>query len=66
MKASKFRDMSKEDLIQEETELRRQLLRIRFQATVGQTDSAGKMKDIRRDIARIKTVLTEMERQGLR
>ena len=62
MKASKFRDMSKEDLVQEETELRKQLLRIRFQAATGQTESAGKMKDIRRDIARIKTVLTEMER----
>ena len=66
MKASKFRDMAKEDLVQEETELRRQLLRIRFQAATGQTESAGKMKDIRRDIARIKTVLTEMERQGSR
>ncbi|MCL2877490.1 MAG: 50S ribosomal protein L29 [Acidobacteria bacterium] len=66
MKASRFRDMSKEDLIQEETELRRQLLRIRFQAATGQTEGAAKMKDIRRDIARIKTVLTEMERQGLR
>ncbi|MDR0310376.1 MAG: 50S ribosomal protein L29 [Acidobacteriota bacterium] len=66
MKASKFRDMSKEDLVVEETELRKQLLRIRFQAATGQTESAGKMKDIRRDIARIKTVLTEMEHQGLR
>jgi large subunit ribosomal protein L29 len=66
MKASKYRDMAKEDLMQEETELRKQLLRIRFQAAVGQTESAGRMKDIRRDVARIKTVLTEMERQGLR
>ena len=66
MKASKLRDMSKEDLIQEEKELRKQHLRIRFQAAVGQTENAGKMKDIRRDIARIKTVLTEMERQGLK
>ena len=66
MKVSKFRDMAKEDLVQEETELQRQLLRIRFQAAAGQTENAGKMKDIRRDIARIKTVLTEMERQGSR
>jgi large subunit ribosomal protein L29 len=66
MKASRYRDMAQEDLMQEETELRKQLLRIRFQAAVGQTESAGKMKDIRRDIARIKTVLTEMERQGAR
>ena len=66
MKASKFRDMAKEDLIQEELELRKQLLRIRFQAAAGQTESAPKMKDIRRDIARIKTVLTEKQRQELR
>ena len=62
MKASKFRDMTKDDLVLEETELRKQILRIRFQAATGQTESAGKMKDIRRDISRIKTVLTEMER----
>ena len=66
MKASKFRDMSKEDMIQEETELRKQLLRIRFQAAAGQTESAPRMKGIRQDIARIKTVLTEIEREGLR
>jgi large subunit ribosomal protein L29 len=61
MKASKMRDMSKEDLILEESELRKQLLRIRFQAAVGQVESAPKMKGIRRDIARIKTILQEME-----
>ena len=61
MKASKMRDMAREDLIQEESELRKQLLRIRFQAAVGQVESAPKMKDIRRDIARIKTILQEME-----
>ena len=61
MKASKMRDMAKEDLIQEESELRKQLLRIRFQSAVGQIESAPKMKDIRRDIARIKTILQEME-----
>jgi large subunit ribosomal protein L29 len=62
MKASKMRDMSKEDLILEESELRRQLLRLRFQAASGQLESAPKMKSIRRDIARIATVLKELER----
>jgi len=61
MKASKMRDMAKEDLILEESELRKQLLRIRFQAAAGQTESAPKMKGIRKDIARIKTILQEME-----
>jgi large subunit ribosomal protein L29 len=53
--------MSKEDLILEESELRKQLFRIRFQAAVGQVENAPKMKGIRRDIARIKTIMTEME-----
>jgi large subunit ribosomal protein L29 len=61
MKASKMRDMSKEDLILEESELRKQLLRLRFQTAAGQLESAPKMRAVRRDIARIATILKEME-----
>jgi large subunit ribosomal protein L29 len=61
MKASKLRDMSREDLIAEDSELRMQLFKIRFQAASGQMESAPKMKGIRRDIARIATVLKETE-----
>lgn len=61
MKASKMRDMSKDDLILEDSELRKQLLKLRFQAAVGQLESAPKMRAIRRDIARIATVLKERE-----
>ena len=61
MKASKLRDMSKDDLVVEDAELRKQLLRLRFQAATGQLESAPKMRDIRRDIARIATILKEME-----
>lgn len=63
MKASKLRDMSREDLIAEDTELRMQLLKLRFQAATGQLESAPKLRFIRRDIARIATVLKEMERK---
>jgi large subunit ribosomal protein L29 len=62
MKASKMRDMSKEDLILEESELRKQLLRLRFQTAAGQQESGPKMRGVRRDIARILTVLKEMKR----
>jgi large subunit ribosomal protein L29 len=61
MKASKMRDMSRDDLVLEESELRKQLLRLRFQTAAGQLESAPKMKGIRRDIARIQTILKEME-----
>ena len=62
MKASKMRDMSKEDLIHEESELRAQLFKLRFQAATGQLESAPRMRGVRKDIARIQTILLEMER----
>lgn len=61
MKAAKMRDMSKEDLLQEEAELREQLFKLRFQTATGQLESAPRRRGVRRDIARIQTVLREME-----
>jgi large subunit ribosomal protein L29 len=61
MKAAKMRDMAKEDLILEESELRQQLLKLRFQVATGQLESASRMNGVRKDIARIKTILREME-----
>jgi large subunit ribosomal protein L29 len=62
MKASKMRDMSKEDLLVEEAELRKQLFKLRFQTATGQLENASRVKGVRRDIARILTVLGETER----
>jgi len=64
VKASKLRDLSKEDLIQEESELREQLFKLRFQAATGQLESASRRRNVRRDIARILTILKERETQG--
>lgn len=61
MKASQLRDMSREDLVVEESALRQQLFRLRFQTATGQLESASKMRSVRRDIARILTVLKELE-----
>jgi large subunit ribosomal protein L29 len=61
MKASQLRDMSKEDLVAEEAAMRQQLFRLRFQSATGQLESASKVRSVRRDIARIKTILREME-----
>jgi large subunit ribosomal protein L29 len=40
-------------------ELDDQLFRMRIQKSLGQLDAPGKMKDVRRDLARIKTILRE-------
>ncbi|NWG13586.1 MAG: 50S ribosomal protein L29 [Acidobacteria bacterium] len=61
MKASKLRDMSRDDLLLEESTLRERLFRLRFQAATGQMENASKMRGVRRDIARIETILRETE-----
>ncbi len=61
MKASKMRDMSKDDLLHEDAQLREQLFKLRFQTATGQLESAPRLRGVRRDIARIQTVLREME-----
>jgi large subunit ribosomal protein L29 len=61
MKASQMRDMSREDLVLEEGALREQLFKLRFQAATGQIESASRIRGVRKDIARVQTILREME-----
>ncbi len=61
MKASQMRDMSREDLVLEETALREQLFKLRFQAATGQLETASRVRGVRRDIARVQTILHELE-----
>ena len=61
MKAEKIREMSVDDLRTKERELREQLFRLRFQKSLGQLDNALKLKEARRDIARVMTVLKEKQ-----
>jgi large subunit ribosomal protein L29 len=62
MKASQLREMTQDDLAAEETALRQQLFRLRFQSATGQLESASKVRGVRRDIARIQTVLRDMQK----
>lgn len=59
MKPEKIREMTIEDLRSKQRELAEQLFRLRFQRSVGQLDNAMRIRQARRDIARIKTVLRE-------
>ncbi len=61
MKASQMRDMSREDLVLEENALREQLFKLRFQAATGQLENASRVRSVRRDIARVQTILGEMK-----
>ena len=61
MKIGECRDLGADELKQRETELDDQLFRLRIQKSMGQLEAAGKLKVLRRDRARIKTVLREKE-----
>jgi len=59
MKAREFREMSVDELQSREAELKDQLFKLRFQHALGQLENALKLKNIKRDIARLKTILKE-------
>jgi large subunit ribosomal protein L29 len=62
VKADQVRELSAEDLVTKERELREQMFRLRLQKSIGQLDNALKIREIRRDIARVKTILKQKER----
>ena len=59
MKAVELRDLDVDGLHVKAQELDDQLFRMRIQKSLGQLEAPGKMKDVRRDLARIKTILRE-------
>ena len=61
MKPDKVRELSVDDLKGKEKELQEQLFRLRLQKSVGQIDNALKLRETRRDIARVKTILKEKQ-----
>jgi large subunit ribosomal protein L29 len=61
MKVTEVRDLAVDELRQREKEMDDQLFRLRIQKSMGQLDAAHKLQSLRRDLARVKTVLREKE-----
>ncbi len=61
MKTTELRKMTAADLEKELFELKEQLFKIRFQHATNQLDNPMELKKVRREIARVKTILREME-----
>ena len=59
MKAAEFRDLGADELMMKERDLNDQLFRMRIQKSMGQLEAPEKMKTVRRDLARVKTVLRQ-------
>jgi large subunit ribosomal protein L29 len=61
MKAAEIRELGVDELHARENDLDDQLFRLRIQKSMGQLEKPGKVADVRRDLARIKTILREKQ-----
>ncbi len=59
MKAEDLRQKSPDELSDELAALRKEQFNLRFQAASGQLENTARVREVRRDIARVKTILNE-------
>ena len=64
MKSDKIRNLTDVELKNQEHELADQLFKLKFQLNMGQTESLKKIRGLRKDIARVKTIAGERERSA--
>lgn len=61
MKAKDLVELSTEELLEKEADYRQELFNLRFQLATGQLENTARIKQVRKNIARVKTVLRQAE-----
>ncbi len=64
MKTAEIRDLGVEELEQRVADTRRELFNLRFQNATGQLENTGQLKEVRRNIARLLTVLNQKKQES--
>ena len=64
MKASEIRKMSEKDIEAKLHDLKDELFKLRFQQAINQLDNPMRIKAVKKDIARVKTVIRDIELHG--
>lgn len=59
MKAAELKDKTPEELREQLVALKKEAFNLRFQQATGQLESTARMRSVRRDVARIKTAMTQ-------
>ncbi|NLC72013.1 MAG: 50S ribosomal protein L29 [Desulfuromonadaceae bacterium] len=59
MKVSEIRDLTPEDLLKKEDELNKELFNLKYQHHTAQLENTARIRQVRKDIARLKTVVGE-------
>ncbi len=65
MKAAEVRQKTPDELAESLRTLRREALNLRFQRASGQLEATSRMREVRRDIARIQTIINERRRAAV-
>ena len=61
MNISEIRNLSEEQLNEKETDLKQELFNLRFQLATGQLENTSRINLVKKDIARVKTIMRERE-----
>jgi large subunit ribosomal protein L29 len=61
MKASEIKELSMDEMLRKLDDLKEELFNLRFQHETGQLENPQKMKQTKRDIARVKTIIRQSE-----
>ncbi len=64
MKVKELREMTNQDLAQKEQALKKELFDLRYQKKIGSVEKPARFKALKKDIARILTILNEREEDG--
>ena len=63
MKANELKELSTAEMIEKEKQFKDELFNLRFQLATGQLENTARLKEVRKSIARIKTVLRQQKLQ---
>lgn len=64
MKFAQVRELSPEELVQKEGEIRRELFNLKFRKATGQLDNTARIRDLKRDLARVLTTRQQREAEA--
>jgi large subunit ribosomal protein L29 len=62
-RVKKMRDSSVDELLNQVSDLREQMFKLRFQMSMGQTETLNKMRQLRKDRARMLTIIREKQKE---
>jgi len=64
MRASEIRELTTDELVKKEKMIREDIFRMRFKLSTGELEDTSKIKQSKRDVARIQTVISERNRKA--